>query len=138
MDNLYFDKDVSLDSIKNSKIAIIGYGNQGRAHALNLRDSGLNVVIGLRDSSPSIKLVSEDGFDCVEISKGVRESDIISILIPDQCMSEVFEADISRYLYPGKMLMFAHGYNIHYKEIVPPPFVDVAMVAPRGPGVSVR
>ena len=138
MDNLYFDKDVSLDSIKNSKIAIIGYGNQGRAHALNLRDSGLNVVIGLRDNSPSIKPASEDGFDCVEISKGVRECDIISILIPDQCMSEVFEADISRYLKPGKMLMFAHGYNIYYKEIVPPPFVDVAMVAPSGPGVSVR
>ena len=138
MDNLYFDKDVNLDSIKNSKIAIIGYGNQGRAHALNLRDSGLNVVIGLRDNSPSIKPASEDGFDCVEISKGVRECDIISILIPDQCMSEVFEADISRYLKPGKMLMFAHGYNIYYKEIVPPPFVDVAMVAPSGPGVSVR
>ena len=91
MDNLYFDKDVSLDSIKNSKIAVIGYGNQGRAHALNLRDSGLNVVIGLRDNSSSIKSASEDGFNCVEISKGVRECDIISILIPDQCMSEVFE-----------------------------------------------
>tara|TARA_B100000941_G_scaffold168581_1_gene120097 strand:+ start:1039 stop:2040 length:1002 start_codon:yes stop_codon:yes gene_type:complete len=138
MDSLYFDKDVSLDSIKNLKIIVLGYGNQGKAHALNLRDSGLNVTVGLRDNSASLKTASEDGFDCIDISKGVSESDIISILIPDQCMAEVFDQDIVRYLKPGKMLIFAHGYNIHYKEIVPPPFVDVGMVAPSGPGYAVR
>ena len=138
MDNLYFDKDVNLDSIANLKIFVIGYGNQGKAHALNLRDSGLNVVVGLRDGSPSTKLANEDGFVCMDISEGVIECDIISILIPDQCMAEVFESDILEYLSPGKMLIFAHGYNIHYKEIVPPPFVDVGMVAPSGPGHAVR
>ena len=138
MENLYFDKDVNLDSITNLKILVIGYGNQGRAHAHNLRDSGLNVVVGLRDDSPSAQLANEDGFKCIEISAGVMECDIISILIPDQCMAEVFEADIVEYLSPGKMLIFAHGYNIHYKEILPPPFVDVGMVAPSGPGHAVR
>ena len=138
MENLYFDKDVNLDSITNLKIFVIGYGNQGRAHALNLRDSGLNVVVGLRDGSSSAQLANEDGFDCIDISTGVMECDIISILIPDQCMAEVFESDIVEYLSPGKMLIFAHGYNIHYKEILPPPFVDVGMVAPSGPGHAVR
>ncbi len=138
MDNLYFDKDVNLDSIANLKIFVIGYGNQGKAHALNLRDSGLNVVVGLRDGSPSTKLAHEDGFVCMDISEGVIECDIISILIPDQCMAEVFDQDIARYLKPGKMLIFAHGYNIHFKEILPPPFVDVGMVAPSGPGHAVR
>ena len=138
MDNLYFDKDVNLDSITNLKIFVIGYGNQGKAHAHNLRDSGLNVVVGLRDGSPSAKLAHEDGFDCMDISAGVMECDIISILIPDQCMAEVFKTEIIEYLSPGKMLIFAHGYNIHFKEILPPPFVDVGMVAPSGPGHAVR
>ncbi len=138
MENLYFDKDVNLDSITNLKIFVIGYGNQGRAHARNLRDSGLNVVVGLRDGSSSAQLANEDGFDCIDISTGVMECDIISILIPDQCMAKVFESDIVEYLSPGKMLIFAHGYNIHYKEILPPPFVDVGMVAPSGPGHAVR
>ena len=138
MENLYFDKDVNLDSITNLKIFVIGYGNQGRAHANNLKDSGLNVVVGLRDGSPSTQLANKDGFDCIDIGTGVIECDIISILIPDQCMAEVFKTDIVEYLSPGKMLIFAHGYNVHYKEILPPPFVDVGMVAPSGPGYAVR
>ena len=138
MNKMYFDKDVSMDILKPMRVSIIGYGNQGRAQALNLRDSGVNIVVGLRDDSPSISKVSEDGLDCLEISEAVMKSDIISILIPDQIMADVYEQKISRYLKPGKVLLFSHGYNITYKEIIPPHFVDVAMVAPSGPGYVVR
>ena len=138
METLYFEKDTTLDAILTHRIAIIGYGNQGRAQALNLRDSGLNVVIALRDNSKSIKLAKNDGFECIEISQAVRECDILSMLTPDQSMAEMYDEHISRYLKPGKVLLFSHGYNIHYQEIVPPHFVDVIMVAPSGPGYSVR
>ena len=138
MKGLFFDSDITLDAIKLMKIAVVGYGNQGRAQALNLRDSGLKVVVALREDSSSIKKAESDGFECVNISQGVRECDIISILLPDQVMSEVFEDSISRYLKPGKTLLFSHGYNIHYKEIIPPHYVDVIMVAPSGPGYAVR
>ena len=138
MDGVFFDKDVSIDILNPMKVGVIGYGNQGRAQALNLRDSGVNVVIGLREDSSSIENVIEDGLEWVEISEAVRQSDIISILIPDQLMSDVYETSISRYLKPGKVLLFSHGYNITYKQITPPHFVDVVMVAPSGPGYAVR
>ena len=138
MKNLFFDSDVTLDSIKLMKIAVLGYGNQGRAQALNLRDSGLSVVVALREGSDSTKRANEDGFECVNVSRAVIECDIISFLIPDQVMSEVFEASVSRYLKPGKILLFSHGYNIHYGEITPPHYVDIIMVAPSGPGYAVR
>tara|TARA_Y100001970_G_C14222381_1_gene853449 strand:- start:126 stop:1124 length:999 start_codon:yes stop_codon:yes gene_type:complete len=138
MDNLFFDKDVSIDILKPMKVGIIGYGNQGRAQALNLKDSGIDIVIGLRENSSSIKQVIDDNLSYLEISEVVRQSDIISILIPDQVMSGVYNEKISRYLKPGKVLLFSHGYNITYKEIVPPHFVDIVMVAPSGPGYAVR
>ena len=138
MNGIYFDKDVNINILKPMKVGIIGYGNQGRAQALNLRDSGISIVIGLREGSPSIKDVTEDGLDWVEISEAVRQSDVLSILIPDQLMSDVYDTSISRYLKPGKVLLFSHGYNITYKQIVPPHFVDVVMVAPSGPGYAVR
>ncbi len=138
MDNLYFDKDVTLDALKGTRVAVIGYGNQGRAQAMNLKDSGVEVAVALREGSKSIKKAQEDGFLCIDIPKAAREYDILSLLIPDQCMSELYDEQISRYLKPGKTLLFSHGYNIHYKEIEPPPFVDVVMVAPSGPGHAVR
>ena len=138
MKELLFDSDITLDAIKLMRVVVVGYGNQGRAQALNLRDSGINVVVALRENSESIKKAQSDGFECVDISQGVRECDIISILVPDQVMSDVFEDSINRYLKPGKTLLFSHGYNIHYKEIVPPQYVDVVMVAPSGPGYAVR
>ena len=138
MDNLFFDKDVTIDILKPMRVCVIGYGNQGRAQALNLKDSGINVVVGLRSDSPSLKKASNDGLDCLDISEAVRQSDIISILIPDQIMPDVYDQKISRYLKPGKILLFSHGYNITYKEITPPHFVDVVMVAPSGPGYAVR
>ena len=138
MDNLYFDKDVTLDAIRGMKVGVIGYGNQGRAQAMNLKDSGISVVIGLREDSKSIQMAQEDGFKCHDISQVVRECDVLSLLVPDQLMSSIYSDHISRHLKPGKMLLFSHGYNIHYKEIVPPPFVDVVMVAPSGPGHAVR
>ncbi len=138
MDNLFFDSDVSLDSIKNLKIVVVGYGNQGRAQALNLRDSGIDVVIALQDESKTAQKAMEDEFRTISIEEGVSSCDIISILIPDQVMSEVFEESIVKYLKPGKTLLFSHGYNIHYGDIKPPDFVDVVMVAPSGPGYAVR
>ena len=138
MDNLYFDKDVTLDAIKGMRVGVIGYGNQGRAQAMNLKDSGLDVIVGLREGSKSIQKAKEDGFECYDISQVTRECDVLSLLLPDQSMSTVYIDQISRYLKPGKMLLFSHGYNIHYKEIEPPSFVDVVMVAPSGPGHAVR
>ena len=138
MSAMYFDKDVTMDAISGLHVAIVGYGNQGRAQALNLRDSGVKVSIALRDGSKSIYRAEEDGFSCIDISAATRECDLLSILIPDQVMAEVYDTKISRFLRPGKMLLFSHGYNIHYQEIQPPPFVDVTMVAPSGPGYAVR
>ena len=122
MDGMYFDRDVTMDAIKGMRVAIVGYGNQGRSQALNLRDSGVDVVIALREGSESISRAEGDGFDCIDISAATRECDLLSILIPDQVMADVYETEISRYLKPGKLLLFSHGYNIHYKEIQPPPF----------------
>ena len=138
MSGMYFDRDVTMDAIKGVRVAIVGYGNQGRAQALNLRDSGVDVAIALREGSKSISRAEGDGFSCIDIPAATRECDLLSILIPDQVMADVYETKISRYLKPGKMLLFSHGYNIHYQEIQPPPFVDVAMVAPSGPGYAVR
>ena len=138
MNGVFFDKDVNIDILKPMKVGVIGYGNQGRAQALNLRDSGVSVVIGLREGSPSSKKVQEDGLSYLEISEAVRQSDVISILIPDQSMSDLYDESISRYLKPGKVLLFSHGYNITYQQISPPSFVDVVMVAPSGPGYAVR
>ena len=138
MNNLYFDSDTTLDAILNLKIAVVGYGNQGRAQALNLRDSGLDVTVALREGSESAKRAQKDGFSCCDISQATRECDVLSILVPDQSMAEMYDEHISRYLKPGKVLLFSHGYNIHYKEIEPPHFVDVIMVAPSGPGHAVR
>lgn len=137
--NIYTDKDADLSLLKNKKIAIIGYGSQGHAHALNLRDSGMDVRVGLKKGSSSWPKAEEKaGFPVKEVAAAAAEADIIMILTPDEVASEMYESDIRMGLKPGKYLASAHGFNIHFKKIVPPPDVNIFMVAPKGPGHLVR
>jgi len=135
---IYYDKDADLNLIKDKKIAIIGFGSQGHAHALNLKDSGLNVIVGLREGSKSWKKAEEQGLTVKTIEEAAKEADIIMILIPDEHQPEVYKKYIEKHLTEGKMLMFAHGFNIHYHQIIPPKNVDVTMIAPKSPGHIVR
>ena len=137
-DIIYFDKDADIALIQSKKIAIIGYGNQGRAQALNLRDSGVEVQIGLREKSDSIQKAQKEDFKCQDIESATKWADIICLLVPDQYMAEIYENNIKHCLSPGKTLLFSHGYNIHYKLIDPNPDCNVVMVAPSGPGYAVR
>ena len=135
---IYKDKDADLNLIKNKSIGIIGYGNQGRAQALNLLDSGMNVSIGLRKESSSWKMAVNSGLNCTPVNDIVKNCDIISLLIPDQVMKEVFSENIAPQLTEGKTLLFSHGYNIHYNLIQPPEFINVIMAAPSGAGSELR
>jgi ketol-acid reductoisomerase len=132
------DNDVTLDSIKNQIIAVIGYGIQGKAQANNLKDSGLNVVVGLRKEGNSWKIAEADGQNVMEVRDAVRIADIIHILIPDMEQADVYKNEISPYVTENKALSFSHGASIHWKWIEPPTNVDVIMVAPKGPGQRVR
>ncbi len=138
MVKVYFDKDASLEILKNRTISVIGYGSQGHAQAQNMRDSGLNVIIGLRPEGESWKRAEKDGFKVYSINEAVKKSEIIFILIPDMIQPIVYKESIEPYLNEGKVLDFAHGFNIHFKQIIPPKNVDVIMVAPKGPGIRVR
>jgi ketol-acid reductoisomerase len=136
--NLYYDKDCNLDLLKGKTIAVLGYGSQGHAHAQNLKDSGMNVVVGLPTTSKSWEKAKRDGLSVMEPSQACEIADMIMVLVPDQTQRDLYEESIQRFLTPGKVLMFAHGFNIHYHQIVPPENVDVIMVAPKGPGHTVR
>ncbi|RLI02888.1 ketol-acid reductoisomerase [Candidatus Bathyarchaeota archaeon] len=138
MSKIYYENDADLAFLKNKKIVIIGYGNQGRAHALNLKDSGMDVTIGLYRGSKSWKKAEKDGFKVDEVEKVVKEADLISMLVPDNVQPIVYEKKIKNELREGSILLFAHGFNIHYNQIVPPEYVDVVLVAPKGPGHLVR
>ena len=138
LNSLYFDKDADLPVIQAKSVAIIGYGNQGRAQALNLRDSGVKVVVGSREGGGSEEQAKSDGFNVLSIDQAVIGTDIIAILLPDQIMSVVYKESISPNLSAGKTIQFSHGYNIHYEKIIPPDSVDVIMVAPSGAGKMVR
>ncbi len=138
MAKVYYDSDADLKYLKDKTIAVLGYGNQGRAHALNLKDSGVDVVVGLYKQSKSWKRAEEDGLKVLEVSDAVSEADIIMFLIPDMVQPEVYKRLVRDRLEEGDMLMFAHGFNIHYNQIVPPEWVDVTMVAPKSPGHLVR
>ncbi|MEM2178362.1 MAG: ketol-acid reductoisomerase [Candidatus Methanomethylicaceae archaeon] len=135
---IYKDKDANLSILKNKTIAVIGYGSQGRHQALNMKDSGLKVIIGLRRNGKSWNIAKEDGFEVYEISEASKISDMILFLIPDVEQPRVYEKDVAPYLTKGKILGFAHGFNIHFGLIKPPEYVDVIMVAPKSPGVRVR
>jgi ketol-acid reductoisomerase len=138
MPNVYYDADANLELIQGKRIAVIGYGSQGHAHALNMRDNGCNVVVGLPPDSKSREKAQADGLEVVTPAEAAEQADVIMILIPDQHHREVFERDIRPGLAAGKMLMTAHGFSLHYSQIVPPADVDVAMVAPKSPGHMLR
>ena len=136
--NIYYDNDADLSLLTGKKIVIVGYGSQGHAHALNLRDAGMDVRIGLRKDSGSWKKAEEAGFVVQEAGTASADADIIMILTPDEVASEMYASDIQAGLKAGKYLACAHGFNIHFKKIVPPEEVNVFMVAPKGPGHLVR
>ncbi len=138
MAKLYYDKDADLGLLKGKTIGIIGYGSQGHAHALNHRDSGLEVMVGLYKGSKSWDKAKAEGLKVGTAQETAEASQVIMIVLPDQTHKQVYEAAIVRALTPGKTLMFAHGFNIHFNQIVPPPEVDVSMVAPKAPGHMMR
>jgi ketol-acid reductoisomerase len=138
MPNVFYDADANLELIQGKRVAVIGYGSQGHAHALNMRDNGCSVVVGLPPDSKSREKAQADGLEVVTPAVAAEQADVIMILIPDQHHREVFERDIRPGLAAGKMLMTAHGFSLHYSQIVPPADVDVAMVAPKSPGHMLR
>ncbi len=135
---IYYDQDADLGVLQEQTICVLGYGSQGHAHALNLRDSGLKVIVGLRKGGPSYEKAKADGFDPLPPAEACAQADVIMVLVPDQIQPQIYEEAIRPNLSAGKMLMFAHGFNIHFGQIVPPKDVDVTMVAPKGPGHLVR
>jgi ketol-acid reductoisomerase len=138
MAKLYYDKDADLGLLKGKTIGIIGYGSQGHAHALNHRDSGLEVMVGLYKGSKSWDKAKTDGLKVGTVQETAEASQVLMIVLPDQTHKQVYEESIFRALTPGKTLMFAHGFNIHFNQIMPPPEVDVSMVAPKAPGHMMR
>ena len=138
MATIYYDKDANLDLLKKRKVAVIGYGSQGHAHALNLRDSGVDVRVGLAAGSRSKAKAEGAGLRVTSVADASREAEVIMILIPDQTQKAVYDAEIAPHLTRGKALLFAHGFNIHFGQIRPPADVDVLLVAPKGPGHMVR
>jgi len=135
---IYYDQDADLGLLKGKKIAIMGYGSQGHAHALNLRDSGQDVIIGLYKGGKSWARAEKDGLKVAPVADAAKMGDVVMILLPDQTQRQVFEESIRAGLSKGKMLMFAHGFNIHFNQVVPPPDVDVTMIAPKAPGHVMR
>ncbi len=138
MAKIYYDNDADLSYLRDKTVAVIGYGSQGHAHALNLRDSGVEVIVGLYEGSKSWKRAESEGLRVEKVSKAVSEADVVAMLIPDTIQPSVFEKHVKSGLDEGNMLLFAHGFNIHYNQIIPPEYVDVTMVAPKSPGHLVR
>ncbi|MBG93922.1 MAG: ketol-acid reductoisomerase [Chloroflexi bacterium] len=138
MAKLYYDSDANIDLISNKVIGIVGYGSQGHAHALNLKDSGMDVRVGLYEGSASWAKAEEAGLKVLTVADLAEEADIIMMLIPDTSQARIYRESIEGKMREGKMLMFAHGFNIHYKQITPPSSVDVCMIAPKAPGHRVR
>jgi len=134
----YYDKDADLGLLKGKKVAVIGYGSQGHAQAQNLRDSGIDVIVSELPGTANYQLALEHGFKPVDAASAAKEGDIIQILVPDDAQATLYNAAIASNLSEGKALLFSHGFNIHYHQIVPPPTIDVIMVAPKGPGHLVR
>jgi len=138
MARMYYDADANLDLLAGKTIAIIGYGSQGHAHALNLKDSGLNVIVGLYPGSKSAVKAKESGLTVHSVNEAAKLADFIMILLPDEVQKAVYKNEIEPHLTEGKTLAFAHGFNIHFAQVVPPSNIDVVMVAPKGPGHLVR
>lgn len=138
MAKMYYEQDANWDFIKNKTVAVIGYGSQGHAHALSLHDSGVKVIVGLYEGSKSAAKATQDGLTVMPVAKAVAAADITMILIPDERQAKVYRDEIAPNLKEGSALAFAHGFNIHFNQVVPPANVDVFMVAPKGPGHLVR
>ena len=138
MAKMYYDGDANLDLLKGKKVAIIGYGSQGHAHALNLKESGVDVVVGLYEGSKSWKIAEDDGLKVETVANATKGSDIVMILLPDERQGDVYKESIEPNLKKGAALAFAHGFNIHFGQIVPPAETDIFMAAPKGPGHLVR
>ncbi|NYB27254.1 MAG: ketol-acid reductoisomerase [Methanobacteriaceae archaeon] len=135
---MYYDKDVDTDVLKDKKIAVIGYGSQGMAQARNMADSGLTVIVGLREGGKSWQRAKNDGLTVLSVEEASKEADIIHILIPDEIQAQVYEQSIKDGLEEGNTISFSHGYNIHFGYIKPPENVNISMIAPKGPGAMVR
>ncbi|MEK6263254.1 MAG: ketol-acid reductoisomerase [Clostridium sp.] len=138
MAKMYYDSEANLELLKDKKVAVVGYGSQGHAHALNLKESGVNVVVGLYKGSKSWDKAMEAGLEVLEVAEATKCSNVIMILAPDEMQSKIYKESIQPNLKPGDALVFAHGFNIHFNQITPPENVDVFMVAPKGPGHLVR
>lgn len=138
MAKIYYQHDCNLDYLKKKTVAIIGYGSQGHAHALNLKESGVKVIVGLYEGSKSKEKAEKAGLTVKPTAQAAKEADVIMMLVPDEKQAALYKSDIAPYLTEGKALCFAHGFNIHFKQIVPPANVDVFMIAPKGPGHTVR
>ncbi|MDR0512950.1 MAG: ketol-acid reductoisomerase [Treponema sp.] len=138
MSQIYYEKDCNADLIKGKKVAVIGYGSQGHAHAQNLRDSGVSVIIGLYEGSKSAETAKADGFEVKTSAEAAKSADVIMLLVNDEKQAELYKANIAPNLRKGMTLCFAHGFNIHYNQIIPPADVNVIMIAPKGPGHTVR
>lgn len=138
MPRIYSDKDADLKNLQNKVCAVLGFGSQGHAHALNLKDSGVNVIIGLYPGSKSRAVAAEKGFEVYDTAEAVRKADVIFVALPDTKQADAYKRDIEPNLERGKTLLFSHGFSIHFKTIVPPADVDVILVAPKGPGHIVR
>src|SRR5919108_4762603 len=135
---MYYDDDADLRLLDGKTVAIIGYGSQGHAHAMNLRDSGVDVVVGLREGSSSADAAREAGFEVLPVAEAASRGDIVMVLVPDERHHDVYEQDVRDGVAEGDTLLFGHGFSVHYHEVEPPPGVDVALVAPKGPGHLVR
>src|SRR6476469_8252782 len=138
MARMYYDNDANLDLLAGKTVAIIGYGSQGHAHALNLKDSGVNVIVGLYPGSKSAQKAEGAGLKVHNVADAAKAADFIMILLPDEVQKTVYKNEIEPNLTDGKVIAFAHGFNIHFGQVVPPDNVDVVMVAPKGPGHLVR
>ncbi len=138
MATIHYEKDIDRTPLENKTVAVIGYGSQGHAHALNLRDSGCKVIVANRPGSANARLAQEHGFQLHSAAEAARQADLVMLLLPDQHQAKVYREEIEPHLTAHKALMFAHGFNIHYGQIVPPDDIDVMMIAPKGPGHLVR
>ncbi len=136
--NIYYDKDADLAIIKDKRVAILGYGSQGHAHANNLKDSGVDVVVGLRDGSSSAAKASNSGLSVKPVAEAVASADVVMVLVPDEHQAAVYRDEVAPNIKQGAALAFAHGFNIHYEQIEPRADLDVIMIAPKGPGHLVR
>ena len=135
---MYYDNDADLDLLNGKTVAILGYGSQGHAHSLNLKDSGVDVVVGLRPDSKSVEQARSNGLEVTDVAEAASRGDIVMVLLPDEKHGQIWQEQIRDGIAPGKALFFGHGFSVHYGEVEPPPEVDVALVAPKGPGHLVR